>query len=45
MRDDFLIVLDWQPDVLLAGAGVGEVIQRPSVASYMKSSPFPSYFG
>ena len=38
MRDDFLVVLDWQPHVLLAGVGVGEVIQRPSLVGLLRQA-------
>ena len=33
MRDDFLVVLDVQPHLIRAGAGVAEVIARPSLVN------------
>jgi hypothetical protein len=32
MRDDFLVIIDWQPHLIRAGIGLGtEVIPRPTV--------------
>lgn len=31
MREDFLVIIDWQPHVVRAGIGMGEVIPRPTV--------------
>jgi hypothetical protein len=34
MREDFLVMLDWQPHVIRAGVGIGEVIPQPHVVSF-----------
>ena len=31
MRDDFLVVIDWEAHTIRAGVGVGEVVPLPSV--------------
>ena len=44
MRDDFLVIIDWQPHLIRAGIGLGtEVIPRPTVVSTYSCGP-PRHF-